>query len=90
MNNDYSEISKVYLEQFNSTNDPLDQLTDTEEMDILDISNECRHYKSGDRVKLHKGGEGTIRGIIYCVLIGEDGENDAIMVKGDELGEIIG
>lgn len=49
-----------------------------------------QHYRIGDKVKLHKGGEDVIRGIVYCVLIGDDGENDAILIKGEDMGDIIG
>jgi len=68
----------------------LDNLSSTEEMDILNPDNDIRHYKVGDKVKLHKGGEGVIRGIIYCLLVGDDHQDDAILVKGEEIGEIIG
>lgn len=37
----------------------------TEEMDILDPTNECRHYKVGDKVRIHSGGEGVIRGCVF-------------------------
>lgn len=78
--NDCVGINEAYEEIFSST----------EEMDILNPDNECRHYKIGDKVKLHKGGEGVIRGIVYCVLIGEDSVDDAILVHGSDMGEIVG
>lgn len=84
--NDVQNISKIVNEMYDS----IHSMTSTEEMDILDSENDCRHYKVGDKVKLHKGGEGTIRGIIYCILIGDDGVDDAILVKGEEMGEIVG
>jgi len=84
--NDIDSIAKIVSEMYDS----LDDISSTEEMDILDRDNDCRHYKVGDKVKLHKGGEGTIRGIVYCILVGDDGADDAILVKGEEMGEIIG
>jgi hypothetical protein len=64
--------------------------TSTEEMDVLDPSNDCRHYKVGDKVRVHSGGEGIIRGVMYCILVGEQGPEDARLVRGEEIGEIIG
>lgn len=83
---DAKKIAGLYLENF----EKLDHLSPEAEMDILKPDNEVRHYRIGDKVKLHKGGEGVIRGIVYCVLIGDDGENDAILIKGEDMGDIIG
>tara|TARA_S200002703_G_scaffold118506_1_gene104150 strand:- start:210 stop:458 length:249 start_codon:yes stop_codon:yes gene_type:complete len=65
-------------------------MSSTEEMDVLNPDNESRHYKIGDKVKLHNGGEGSIRGIIYCLIVGNDGVDDAVLLKGSDMGEIIG
>ena len=77
--NENEEIMDHYLNATKST----------EEMDILDPTNECRHYKVGDKVKIHSGGEGVIRGVMYCILVGEQGPEDARLVRGEEIGEII-
>jgi hypothetical protein len=65
-------------------------MSSTEELDILNPDNESRHYKVGDKVKLNNGGEGSIRGIIYCLIVGDDGVSDAVLLKGSDMGEIIG
>lgn len=83
---DSINIAKLYLESI----DDYDNMSSEAEMDILKPDNEVRHYRIGDKVKLHKGGEGVIRGIVYCLVIGEQGPEDAILVKGEEMGDIIG
>ena len=84
--NDSKNIANLYVENLET----LDNMSTEAEMDILKPDNEVRHYRIGDKVKLHIGGEGVIRGIVYCILVGDDRENDAVLVKGEELGDIIG
>ena len=84
--NDSNNIAKLYHEGV----EQLENMSTEEEMDILAPDNEVRHYRIGDKVKLHRGGEGIIRGIMYALIVGEEGPEDAILVRGEEIGDIIG
>lgn len=82
---DYDNLNTIYNESISSHT----ETTSEEEMDILQPDNNCREYKIGQKVRLRSGGEGFICDIVYAVLIGEMENNDAAILKGKELGEII-
>ena len=83
--NDIDSLNKIYTESIFSHT----EMTSEEEMDILQPDNECRQYKIGQKVRLRSGGEGFICDVVYAVLIGEMENNDAAILKGKDLGEII-
>ena len=82
---DYDNLNTLYNESISSHT----EMTSEEEMDVLQTENECRQYKIVQKVRLRSGGEGFITDIVYAVLIGDMENNDAAILKGKDLGEII-